>query len=113
MTVLNQVPRSPCFNAMFRGVLSLQAVPMATFVTHLSNQVGRPIVDRTELTGLYDIDLLFLPDTGPMMMNGTALNADAPALTTAIREQLGLRLDSGRAPVDVVAIQRVDKPTEN
>jgi uncharacterized protein (TIGR03435 family) len=113
ITVLNQVPRSNCFNAMFRGYLSLRAAPMSTFVTHLSNQLGRPIVDRTGLTGIYDIDLLFLPDTGPMMMNGTALNADAPALATAIREQLGLRLDSDRAPIDVIVIDRVNAPTEN
>jgi uncharacterized protein (TIGR03435 family) len=113
MTVLSQVPRSNCVNAMFRGYLSLRAAPMSTFVTHLSNQVGRPIVDQTGLTSVYDIDLLFLPDTGPMMMNGTAINGDAPALTTAIREQLGLRMVTDRAPVDVIVIDRVSAPTEN
>jgi uncharacterized protein (TIGR03435 family) len=113
MMALNQPPGSKCGNVMFSGFFSMRAVPMVSFITHLSRQIKRPIVDRTKLNGVYDIDLSFLPDTGPMMFNGTALNADAPSLQTAVREQLGMRLESGRAPVDVVVIDRVTPPTEN
>ena len=98
---------------MFSGFFSMRAVPMVTFVTHLARQIRRPIIDRTGLSALYDIDLSFLPDSGPMMFNGAPLNADAPALSTAVREQLGLRLESGRAPVDVVVIERLHPPTDN
>ena len=113
MTMLNQPPGSKCGNVMFSGFFSMRAVPMVTFVTNLSRQIRMPIIDRTALTGPYDIDLNFLPDTGPMMFNGTAINADAPSLQTAVREQLGLRLDSARAPIDVVVIDRVMAPSEN
>ena len=113
ISLMNQPPGSKCGNVMFSGFFSMRAVPMVTFVTYLSRQVRRPIVDRTGLSALYDIDLSFLPDTGPMMFNGAPLNADAPALSTAVREQLGLRLESGRAPVDVVVIERVSVPTDN
>lgn len=113
MSALNLPPGSKCGNVMFSGFFSMRAVPMISFVTHLSRQIKRPIIDRTRLGGIYDIDLSFLPDTGPMMFNGNAINADAPSLQTAVREQLGMRLESGRAPVDVVVIDRVSQPTEN
>lgn len=113
MTLLNEPPCSRCGNVMFNGFFSMRSVPLVTFVTNLSRQIRMPIVDRTALSGPYDIDLNFLPDTGPMMFNGTAINADAPSLQTAVREQLGLKLDSSRAPIDVVVIDRVTAPTEN
>jgi uncharacterized protein (TIGR03435 family) len=86
---------------------------MEAFVWIVMREVARPVINRTGLTGRYDLDLTFLPDSGPMTINGNAINADAPSLTTAVREQLGLRLESGRAPVDVVVIDRVSPPTEN
>ena len=113
MIVLNQPAGSKCGNVVFNGFVSMRSVPLATFATLLSRQIRIPIVDRTRLAGLYDLDLSFLPDTGPMMFNGAAINADAPSLQTAVREQLGLRLQSGRAPVDVVVIDRVAPPTGN
>lgn len=116
VTILNQplgISGSKCGNIVFNGFFSMRAVPLVSFVTSLSRQSRRTIFDRTRLTGVYDIDLYFLPDAGPMMVNGNAINADAPSLQTAVREQLGLRLESGRAPVDVVVIDRVNAPTEN
>ena len=116
VTVLNQPPGvggSKCGNIVFNGFFSMRAVPLVSFVTSLSRQNRRTIIDRTKLTDVYDIDLYFLPDGGPLMINGNAINADAPSLQTAVREQLGLRLESGRAPVDVVVIDRVSAPTEN
>ena len=116
VTVLNQPPGiggSTCGNIVFNGFFSMRSVPLVSFVTSLSRQSRRTIIDRTNLTGVYDIDLYFLPDAGPMMLNGNAINADAPSMQTAVREQLGLRLESGRAPVDVVVIDRVTPPTEN
>ena len=98
---------------MMRGFISARDIQMDTFAFLLMREVQRPVIDRTQLRGRYDLDLNFLPDSGPMMLNGTAINADAPSLTTAVREQLGLRLDSTREPFDVVVIDRVMAPTEN
>ena len=96
-----------------RGYISARAVEPETLVWTLMREVGRPIIDRSGLTGRFDLDLTFLPDTGPMTINGVPLNADAPSLMTAVREQLGLRLESDRAPVEVILIDGVSLPTDN
>ena len=113
MTVLGQPPGSKCGTAIMRGYISARDIVLEAFVSLLTRELQRPVDDRTQLTGRYDIDLSFLPDSGPMMVNGQPINADAPSLQTALREQLGLKLDSTRAQVDVVVIDRVTAPTEN
>ena len=113
MTVLGQPPGSKCGTAIMRGYISARDIVLEAFVSLLTRELQRPVDDRTQLTGRYDIDLSYLPDSGPMTINGQPINADAPSLQTAVREQLGLRLDSTRAPVDVVVIDRVSPPSEN
>ena len=78
----------------------------------LSSALGRPVVDRTGLTGLYDLSLKW--DDAPVPEGGvTGLNAPAApgndhgSIFTAIQDQLGLRLDSQRAPVEVIVIDRM------
>ena len=114
MLVLGQKPgESTCPSAIMRGYVSARNMPVSGLADILMRELRRPVVDRTQLTGHFDIDLNFLPDSGPMTINGIAVNGDAPPLSTAVREQLGLRLDSTRAPVDVVVVDRVTAPTEN
>jgi uncharacterized protein (TIGR03435 family) len=66
---------------------------------------GRVIVDRTGLEQAFDVDLKWTPDATPA--------SDTPGLMTAIREQLGLRLESARGPVDVLVVDGVRRPTPN
>jgi uncharacterized protein (TIGR03435 family) len=74
--------------------------------------VGRVIVDRTGLQGRYDFDVKFTPegeltaaaDRGPDIM---------PSLYVALEEQLGLKLEPQRAPVDVVVIDSIQRPVED
>jgi len=66
---------------------------------------GRVIVDATGLTGNWDLDLTF--------NQAQSADSDAPSLFTAVQEQLELKLDAGRAPVDVVVVDRLERPTEN
>jgi uncharacterized protein (TIGR03435 family) len=79
--------------------------------------MDRPVVDQTGLTGRWDFRLEWTPD--PSQFGGRALPvgpSDAtrpPALSTAIQEQLGLKLESKRASVDVLVIDRVEKPSAN
>lgn len=79
--------------------------------------LDRPVVDQTGLAGRWDFRLEWTPD--PSQFGGRALPigpADAsrpPALFTAIQEQLGLKLESKRASVDVLVIDRVEKPSDN
>ena len=99
------------------------AMPMSQFASMLGNLVGRTVIDKTGLTGNYDVKLEWTPDPGqgpafggppPGGGDRGAAPADAPlpSLFTAIQEQLGLRLDSTKGPVEVFIIDRVEKPTE-
>ena len=85
----------------------------------LTQATGRTVVDKTGLTGLYDFELKFDPEVMLRMASQLGLNiptpnlppSDSPALLTAIQEQLGLKLDSQRAPVDMLVIDHVEAPT--
>jgi len=85
---------------------------LAQLASNLSNAVGRTIVDRTGLTGGYDIDLSFIPDA-TMRPAGVQIAADGPSLFTALQEQLGLKLESAKGPVEVLVIDSAQKPVED
>ena len=93
---------------------------MIAFVNVFSRITGKTVVDRTGLTGLFEAELRWTPDeptvTGvPPDFPETAQAYDpgGPSFTTAIREQLGLRLENRRDSVDVLVIDRIEHPTEN
>ena len=78
-----------------------------TLIESLSSRVSRVVVDATGLKGNYDIDLQWAPDDVGLD------NARGPSIFTALQEQLGLRLKSSRAPVEVLVIDRVERPSDN
>ena len=107
---------------MFMGIGSIAAggVTLTQLATTLSPRVGRIVIDRTGLTGLYEFNLDFTPDQIPQGGPGVAppgapplpvIDPNGPSIYTAIQEQLGLKLDSQRGPVDVVVIDSVEQPT--
>jgi uncharacterized protein (TIGR03435 family) len=78
----------------------------------LQSVVKEPVIDKTELTGAYSFTLRWSADP----LSGFPGNADQtalPSIFTALREQLGLRLDSTRGPLDVIVIDRAEKPSDN
>jgi uncharacterized protein (TIGR03435 family) len=86
----------------------------------LSQRVGRIVIDETRLTESYDFTLEFTPDPGlgdgpPDAQPGApllpAVDPNAPSLFTALQEQLGLKLESRRAPVEMLSIKSVEMPT--
>ena len=95
------------FSSSAAGHWSIREITMARFAERLVGVLGRPVVDRTGLQGPYDLELTYIPDSA------VAAASNAPSLLTALREQLGLRLESTRAPVDVVVIDGVQPPSEN
>jgi uncharacterized protein (TIGR03435 family) len=107
---------------MGRGELNGEGVGMDFMVQVLSNQVRRPVVDKTGLPGKYDIHLTWTPD-GPSGFLGGELPAgvepppppdpNGPTIFTALQEQLGLKLESDKGPVDMIVIDRVEKASEN
>jgi len=83
----------------------------------LSQRLGRSVVDRTGLAGKFDFKLIWTPgpgEGGSDIPPGTAAAGDGgPSIFTAIQEQLGLRLESSRGPVDVLVVDRAEKPDAN
>jgi uncharacterized protein (TIGR03435 family) len=82
-------------------------------MNHLAEVLGwrmdRPVVNRTELQGVYNFRLHWMAD----LMRNPDNGADDVSIFTAVGEQLGLRLRSAKAPVDVLVIDHVEKPSEN
>jgi uncharacterized protein (TIGR03435 family) len=76
------------------------------------NELRRPVIDRTGLTGTFDIDLKYRLDLGtrPDGPPPAPPDPDAPSIFTAVEEQLGLKLVSDHAAVDVLVIDRVERP---
>jgi uncharacterized protein (TIGR03435 family) len=126
-------PRGGMFMMMSPNGLTMQAsaVPIGVLVNTLQQQVGRPVVDKTDLKGLFDFRLQFspeglslpgfpggIPPAGALGPRGAApapppAAADPlPSLFTVIQD-LGLRLESTKGPVPVLVINSVEKPTEN
>ncbi|MCU1320553.1 MAG: hypothetical protein JWM43_202 [Acidobacteriaceae bacterium] len=100
---------------MRRDGLTAQAVPMSDLARVLGNQVHRLVVDKTGLTGKYDIALQWTSDENRgagMEDAGTAANSD-PSIFTALQEELGLKLDSSKGMVDMVVVDSVSVPSEN
>jgi uncharacterized protein (TIGR03435 family) len=105
---------------MGRGNLSINAGNLDTFAELLSHQLGLLIVNKTGLKGNYDFTLKWTPDEGQGRMPGgppgdTAPPPDAsgPSIFTALQEQLGLKLESQKGPVDTIVIDHVERPSEN
>jgi uncharacterized protein (TIGR03435 family) len=82
---------------------------ISDFARSLQTRAGRVIADRTGLTGTYDID--FETEMPSMPGQPATPPREGLSLFTALEEQLGLKLESERGPVDVLVIDHVEKPT--
>ncbi len=99
------VPGAPAGFHKSPGHLETESSTMALLADKLSQQSDRPVIDRTAIKGAYAFKLSWQPDD---------LKTDGVSLFTAIQEQLGLKLESRKEPMDVVVIDHIEKtPTEN
>jgi bla regulator protein blaR1 len=103
-----------------RGFLAGNQTGIAFLAQTLSQIVGRPISDRTELSGKYDFELKWTPDqssatnaVGGAALPLTVVDPDRPNIFTALQEQLGLKLDSSKAPVTVIVVDHIETPSAN
>lgn len=110
-------PGPACRVRLTMGHLRATGSTMEDVATEgLSPQVGRVVIDKTGLTGKYDFDLSFAPE--PPVIKLPGLNdpqapppdPNGPSIFTALKESLGLKLVSGKAPVEVVVIDSVERP---
>lgn len=104
---------------MGRGTLTAQKVPMELFANNLAMQVGRTVIDKTGLKGEYDFKLEWTPDVSQPPAPRESGEATAPpdpggpSIFTALQEQLGLKLESQKGPVEILIIDSIEKPSEN
>jgi uncharacterized protein (TIGR03435 family) len=101
-----RTPTRRCAAGPIPGGLSVHGMGLAALVALMGPSAGRVVVDATELSGNWDLDLTFVD---PVQSGGT----DGLSLFTAVQEQLGLKLEPGRAPVDVVVVDHLEHPTAN
>ncbi len=101
-------------------VITGNSASMEALARLLSSRVGRTVVEMTNLKGDYDFKMSFMPDMGPPpgpSGDGTGqpagVDAAGPSIFTALQEQLGLRLEPRKGPVEVVVIDSVQKASEN
>jgi uncharacterized protein (TIGR03435 family) len=106
-----------------RGQIEVTGANLGAFANVLSMQLGRIVVDKTELKGNYEFTLKWTPDEGQgQMFKGAGEpprdgapppDASGPTIFTAVQEQLGLKLESQKGPVGTLVIDHVEKPSEN
>jgi uncharacterized protein (TIGR03435 family) len=107
---------------MGRGQLNANGITMQQLAQQLAQQLGRTVIDKTGIDGAFDVSLQWTPEPGqgggPFggPHPGAPLppaDSSGPTIFTALQEQLGLRLESGKGPVPVLVIESMNKPTEN
>jgi uncharacterized protein (TIGR03435 family) len=101
------LPDARSESEMSNGYISGQATSMQTFVFNLSHEMGRQVIDETGLTDNYDFELRWTPDDQQEAPDA------GPTAFTALEEQLGLKLISAKGPVEVIVIDRIERPSEN
>jgi uncharacterized protein (TIGR03435 family) len=99
---------------ILQGKIVAGGSTLAQFANALSRLVGRIVVDQTQLTGGFDLDLTWTPDQstpGLPPADASLIDPNAPSIFTAVQEQLGLKLVATRGAVDVIVIDSVELPT--
>jgi len=120
-----KLPTTPCGGFfLFPGRLSGQRVAITQLADSLSRLTSRVVLDKTNLTGKYDINLDYTPEQGQLQgLPGGApppglpplppADPNGPSLFSALQEQLGLKLESQKGPVEMLVIDHVERPSEN
>lgn len=108
---------------MSRGEVTGQAITIGGLVSMLSQQLQRTVIDKTGLMGKYDFTLQWTDEGPTPLFKGSdssspqrtdpAPDATGPSIFMALQEQLGLRLQSAKGPVETLVVDRVEMPSEN
>lgn len=88
------------------AMMTAKGRPMSDIVNLIAARVGRPVIDRTEAEGTFNLKMHFAPDNAPP-------DSGEPSFFTALQEQCGLKLEATTAPGDVYVIERAEKPSGN
>ena len=109
---------APCGIRGGIGTMTLNGAPMAQFANTLSGLLERTVVDRTALTGNFEGSLKWTPDESTPGLQKkaafvAAVDPNGPSIFTALQEQLGLKLDAAKGPVDVLIVVSAQRPVAN
>lgn len=88
-----------------KGRLTATQIDMGMLAHDLGGELGVAVIDKTNLDGAFDITLEWNPDEDA--------SGSSPSIFTAIQEQLGLKLDVGRGPVEILRVDHAERPSEN
>jgi uncharacterized protein (TIGR03435 family) len=104
-----------CTGVTSNRFIKMSGRPIAILATALAAQVARPVIDKTGLTGNFEINVEWSPNLAAPTPSDSALQTaavdDGVSLFTALEEQLGLKLEPSRGAVDVLVIDHVERPT--
>ena len=101
---------------MSMRTMTAVSVPLSNIVPMLARMMGRTVIDKTGLTGNYDITLEWAPDESMLpadVPKPSPGETQGPSIFTALQEQLGLKLESQKGPVEILVIERAQKPSGN
>lgn len=108
---------TPVLRKTAHGGLAYKGAPMATLTLILSQQVGRTVIDKTGLKGRYDFSLEYerqRPGRGGPDGSELAPNPDGlPSVFSALQDQIGLKLESQKGPVEFIVVDHAEKPSAN
>jgi uncharacterized protein (TIGR03435 family) len=108
----------PCAQMGTPGRRVMRGFPIGQLTRMLGAEVSRPVINKTGLTGTWNLEVEFAPEMANVPADAlppgvTRPSADAPSIFTALQEQLGLKLEPAKGPVEVLVIDNVQKPTED
>ena len=105
------------------GAWNLKIITAGGLAAQLSRQLSRTVIDRTGLSDHFDIKLEWTPERGeggpealglpPALNTAPPASLTGPSMFTALQEQLGLKLESTKGPVEIVVIDRAERPSAN
>jgi uncharacterized protein (TIGR03435 family) len=100
---------------VWKGSLSAAEASLTDVSRLLGRLTGQPVVDRTAVAGQFNFHFEFPAESPPnnTLVGGILNAADRASLFSALEKELGLKLDATRAPVEVLVIERVERPSEN
>jgi uncharacterized protein (TIGR03435 family) len=94
---------------IFKGKITMHQVNSGGLAELLGQQTGRPVMDKTHLAGIFDVNLSWTPEDTPPSDPA----ANGPSLFTAVEEQLGLKLTPATAPIGILVVTIAERPSEN
>ena len=109
-------PPPVCGIQMGPGRIRFGGYPLSLFASAISGQLGRFVVDRTGLTGNWKFEMTYTPEQrGPLPpgVDAPPVDPGGPNLFTAVQEQLGLKFEATKGPVEVIVIDSIEKPTSD